>query len=137
MNNILNITNRADFREWLAANSATEKECWIAARRGQDAAGGRPVAFRCRRKSPIPYSHTLLTYKHLPDIAWVAMGIAKPSGNKPWKRQARPPYGTGEASAAFAPSTFQADKQQGQNTLNLQQIQNISPQKMHISTQNA
>lgn len=25
--NILNITNRADFREWLAMNSATEKEC--------------------------------------------------------------------------------------------------------------
>ena len=33
--NILNITNRADFREWLAMNSATEKECWIEARRGK------------------------------------------------------------------------------------------------------
>lgn len=31
--NVLNITNRADFREWLAMNSATEKECWIEARR--------------------------------------------------------------------------------------------------------
>ena len=33
--NILNITNRADFRKWLAANSATEKECWIEAKRGK------------------------------------------------------------------------------------------------------
>lgn len=35
MNNILNITDRADFRRWLAANSATEKECWIAVKRGK------------------------------------------------------------------------------------------------------
>lgn len=33
--NVLNITNLADFREWLAANSATEKECWIEAKRGK------------------------------------------------------------------------------------------------------
>lgn len=33
--NILNITNRADFRKWLAANSATEKECWVEAKRGK------------------------------------------------------------------------------------------------------
>ena len=33
--NILAITNRADFRKWLAANSATEKECWIAVKRGK------------------------------------------------------------------------------------------------------
>ena len=33
--NILNITNRADFRQWLAANSATERECWIAVKRGK------------------------------------------------------------------------------------------------------
>lgn len=33
--NILDITERTDFREWLAANSATERECWIAVKRGK------------------------------------------------------------------------------------------------------
>lgn len=33
--NILDITGRTDFREWLAANSATERECWIAVKRGK------------------------------------------------------------------------------------------------------
>lgn len=33
--NILNFTNRADFREWLVANSATEKESWIAVKCGK------------------------------------------------------------------------------------------------------
>ncbi len=28
--NILDITNRNDFRKWLVNNSAIEKECWIA-----------------------------------------------------------------------------------------------------------
>lgn len=33
--NILYITNRNEFREWLIENSATEKECWIAVKRGK------------------------------------------------------------------------------------------------------
>ena len=33
--NILDIRTRGDFREWLVANSAREKECWIAVRRGK------------------------------------------------------------------------------------------------------
>lgn len=33
--NILNITNRSDFREWLTKNSTVEKECWIAVKRGK------------------------------------------------------------------------------------------------------
>lgn len=33
--NILDITRRADFRECLVANSSTEKECWVAVKRGK------------------------------------------------------------------------------------------------------
>ena len=33
--NILDITNRNDFRKWLMNNSNTEKECWIAVKRGK------------------------------------------------------------------------------------------------------
>lgn len=33
--NILDITDRNDFREWLMNNSANEKECWIAVKRGK------------------------------------------------------------------------------------------------------
>lgn len=33
--NILDIKNRIDFREWLMNNSANEKECWIAVKRGK------------------------------------------------------------------------------------------------------
>lgn len=33
--NILNITNRSGFREWLTKNSTVEKECWIAVKRGK------------------------------------------------------------------------------------------------------
>lgn len=33
--NILDITGRTDFRKWLAANSAAERECWIAVKRGK------------------------------------------------------------------------------------------------------
>ncbi len=33
--NILDITDRADFRIWLIANHRTEKECWIAVKRGK------------------------------------------------------------------------------------------------------
>lgn len=33
--NILCITSRIDFREWLMKNSATAKECWIAVKRGK------------------------------------------------------------------------------------------------------
>lgn len=33
--NVLYITNRNDFREWLIDNSTTEKECWIAVKRGK------------------------------------------------------------------------------------------------------
>lgn len=32
--NILDITNRNEFRNWLMNNSANEKECWIAVKRG-------------------------------------------------------------------------------------------------------
>lgn len=33
--NILRHTNRNDFRKWLANHSTSEKECWIAVRRGK------------------------------------------------------------------------------------------------------
>lgn len=33
--NILNFKDRASFREWLAKNYATEKECWIPVKRGK------------------------------------------------------------------------------------------------------
>lgn len=33
--NILVIKSRSDFREWLIKNSPTEKECWIAVKRGK------------------------------------------------------------------------------------------------------
>lgn len=33
--NILDIHTRGDFRAWLADNSTTEKECWIAVKRGK------------------------------------------------------------------------------------------------------
>ncbi len=33
--NILQIKTRKEFREWLQENSATEKECWIALKRGK------------------------------------------------------------------------------------------------------
>lgn len=33
--NILDIRDRGGFREWLMANSETEKECWIAVKRGK------------------------------------------------------------------------------------------------------
>ena len=33
--NILDIRNRGEFREWLTANGTTEKECWIAVKRGK------------------------------------------------------------------------------------------------------
>lgn len=35
MRNILDIHNRYDFREWLKDSSTTEKECWIAVKRGK------------------------------------------------------------------------------------------------------
>lgn len=35
--NILDITKRSDFREWLTRNSMVEKECWIAVKRGKTA----------------------------------------------------------------------------------------------------
>ena len=33
--NVLDITDRAQFRAWLTANHATESECWIAVKRGR------------------------------------------------------------------------------------------------------
>lgn len=33
--NILQLSNRADFRKWLIENHASEKECWIAVKRGK------------------------------------------------------------------------------------------------------
>ena len=35
MDNILNITNKKDFREWLSKNASKEKECWIQVKRGK------------------------------------------------------------------------------------------------------
>ena len=35
MKNILDITNRADFRAWLFEHSQTEKECWVVIKRGR------------------------------------------------------------------------------------------------------
>ena len=35
MKNILDITNRADFRAWLSEHSQTEKECWVVIKRGR------------------------------------------------------------------------------------------------------
>jgi uncharacterized protein YdeI (YjbR/CyaY-like superfamily) len=33
--NVLTVTDRRAFRAWLAANHATERECWVAVRRGR------------------------------------------------------------------------------------------------------
>lgn len=33
--NILNITKRCEFRQWLETNSGTARECWVAVRRGR------------------------------------------------------------------------------------------------------
>ena len=35
MKNILDIRKRGEFRKWLTDNSTTEKECWIAVKRGK------------------------------------------------------------------------------------------------------
>ena len=35
MKNILDIRNRREFREWLTDNCTSEKECWIAVKRGK------------------------------------------------------------------------------------------------------
>lgn len=35
LKNILDIRNRKDFREWLKNNNTSEKECWIAVKRGK------------------------------------------------------------------------------------------------------
>ncbi|MDE6560489.1 MAG: YdeI/OmpD-associated family protein [Muribaculaceae bacterium] len=35
MKNILDIRNRGEFREWLTDNCTSEKECWIAVKRGK------------------------------------------------------------------------------------------------------
>ena len=39
--NILKVNNRAEFREWLRLNAATESECWVAAKRGKPADDNR------------------------------------------------------------------------------------------------
>ena len=41
--NILDVTSRAEFRAWLAANAASESECWVVARRGRP--GDEPVLY--------------------------------------------------------------------------------------------
>ena len=33
--NILTVTDRLQFRAWLAEHSATEKECWVDVKRGR------------------------------------------------------------------------------------------------------
>lgn len=38
--NILDIRSRADFRSWLGENHGTEKECWIAVKRGRTPVAG-------------------------------------------------------------------------------------------------
>lgn len=35
ISNLLDINERSEFRKWLAANHATERECWIAVKRGK------------------------------------------------------------------------------------------------------
>lgn len=35
MKNILDITTRSEFRSWLSAHHSSEKECWIAVKRGK------------------------------------------------------------------------------------------------------
>ncbi len=35
--NILDIKNRQQFRQWLIENHATERECWVVAKRGKTA----------------------------------------------------------------------------------------------------
>lgn len=35
MNKTLNITTRAEFREWLSNHHSSEKECWIIVKRGK------------------------------------------------------------------------------------------------------
>ncbi|MCM1079373.1 MAG: YdeI/OmpD-associated family protein [Bacteroidales bacterium] len=35
MNNIINARSRREFREWLLANHATERECWVSVKRGR------------------------------------------------------------------------------------------------------
>ena len=35
MENVLNITSRAEFRDWLIKHSAAEKECWVSVKRGR------------------------------------------------------------------------------------------------------
>ena len=35
MDNVLNISNRTEFRKWLCEHAATEKECWVEVRRGR------------------------------------------------------------------------------------------------------
>ncbi len=37
MDNILNVHSRAQFREWLLAHAADEKECWVQVKRGRPA----------------------------------------------------------------------------------------------------
>lgn len=38
--NVLTVTDRRAFRAWLAANHATERECWVAVRRGRPTDSG-------------------------------------------------------------------------------------------------
>ncbi|MDE6497890.1 MAG: YdeI/OmpD-associated family protein [Muribaculaceae bacterium] len=40
VDNILDIGTRSEFRNWLIAHSATEKECWVAVGRGKSAPEG-------------------------------------------------------------------------------------------------
>lgn len=40
IHNLLEATTRTEFREWLAANHSTEKECWVVVKRGRPAVDG-------------------------------------------------------------------------------------------------
>lgn len=40
LKNLLDIHTRSEFREWLEINSTTEKECWIAVKRGKTPPAG-------------------------------------------------------------------------------------------------
>jgi uncharacterized protein YdeI (YjbR/CyaY-like superfamily) len=33
--NVLDVRSRAEFRAWLAEHAATERECWVRAKRGK------------------------------------------------------------------------------------------------------
>ena len=62
---VLDITTRAEFRAWLAANAATAHACYIAVKRGRPQDDG---ALYCRREviASSAYDGTMLYYSMMP-----------------------------------------------------------------------